>query len=85
MDWTNKLADRKAADDAKLRQWLVVDSRPMHFYNALDIIRSVLHVNPDIYVVKEDANTLNPARITTEMEAPRLQLDTGTWGRNICI
>jgi oxalyl-CoA decarboxylase len=79
-EWTNELADRKARNDAKMRQRLVEDPRPMRFYNALGAIRSVLQTNPEAYVVNEGANALDLARNVIDMELPRHRLDTGTWG-----
>jgi oxalyl-CoA decarboxylase len=79
-EWTNELADRKARNDAKMRQRLAEDPHPMRFYNALGAIRSVLHENPDVYVVNEGANALDLARNVIDMEVPRHRLDTGTWG-----
>jgi oxalyl-CoA decarboxylase len=80
VEWTNELADRKARNDAKMRQRLAEDPHPMRFYNALGAIRSVLQQNPDVYVVNEGANALDLARNVIDMEAPRHRLDTGTWG-----
>jgi oxalyl-CoA decarboxylase len=79
-EWTNDLADRKARNDAKMRQRLAEDPRPMRFYNALGAIRSVLQANPEVYVVNEGANALDLARNVIDMEVPRHRLDTGTWG-----
>jgi oxalyl-CoA decarboxylase len=78
--WTEELADRKARNDAKLRQRLAEDPHPMRFYIALGAIRSVLQDNPDVYVVNEGANALDLARNVIDMELPRHRLDTGTWG-----
>ena len=78
--WTGELADRRAANDAKMRRRLADDSHPMRFYNALGAIRSVLQSNPEVYVVNEGANALDLARNVIDMEAPRHRLDTGTWG-----
>ena len=78
--WTGELADRKAANDAKMRRRLADDPHPMRFYNALGAIRSVLQSNPEVYVVNEGANALDLARNVIDMEAPRHRLDTGTWG-----
>jgi oxalyl-CoA decarboxylase len=79
-EWTNELADRKARNNAKMRQRLAEDPRPMRFYNALGAIRSVLQGNPEVYVVNEGANALDLARNVIDMELPRHRLDTGTWG-----
>jgi oxalyl-CoA decarboxylase len=79
-EWTDELADRKARNDAKMRQRLAEDPRPMRFYNALGAIRSVLQENPGVYVVNEGANALDLARNVIDMELPRHRLDTGTWG-----
>ena len=79
-EWTNEITDRKARNDTKMRQRLAEDQHPMRFYNALGAIRSVLHENPDVYVVNEGANALDLARNVIDMELPRHRLDTATWG-----
>jgi oxalyl-CoA decarboxylase len=79
-EWANEIADRKARNDARMRQRLAEDPYPMRFYNALGAIRSVLHGYPDVYVVNEGANALDLARNVIDMEVPRHRLDTGTWG-----
>lgn len=78
--WTRKLADRKARNDAKMRQRLAEDPHPMRFYNVLGAIRSVLQANPGVYVLNEGANALDLARNVIDMELPQHRLDTGTWG-----
>jgi oxalyl-CoA decarboxylase len=78
--WAGELAERRAANDAKMGQRLAEDPHPMRFYNALGAIRSVLQDNPDVYVVNEGANALDLARNVIDMELPRHRLDTGTWG-----
>jgi oxalyl-CoA decarboxylase len=79
-EWITEIADRKARNDAKMRQRLAEDPHPMRFYNALGAVRSVLQENPDVYVVNEGANALDLARNVIDMEVPRHRLDTGTWG-----
>jgi oxalyl-CoA decarboxylase len=79
-EWADELAERKARNDAKMRERLAEDPHPMRFYNALGAIRSVLHDNPDVYVVNEGANALDLARNVIDIELPRHRLDTGTWG-----
>ena len=79
-EWIDELAERKATNDAKMRQRLTEDPHPMRFYNALGAIRSVLQANPDAYLVNEGANALDLARNVIDMEVPRHRLDTGTWG-----
>ncbi|ORB84948.1 oxalyl-CoA decarboxylase [Mycobacterium kansasii] len=78
--WTAELADRKARNDAKMRERLAENPHPMRFYNALGAIRAVLQHNPDVYVVNEGANALDLARNVIDMQLPRHRLDTGTWG-----
>jgi oxalyl-CoA decarboxylase len=78
--WVEELAERKARNEAKMRQRLAEDPHPMRFYNALGAIRSVLQHHPDAYVVNEGANALDLARNVIDMEVPRHRLDTGTWG-----
>ena len=78
--WAEELAERKAANDAKMRRRLADDPHPMRFYNALGAIRDVLQSNPEAYVVNEGANALDLARNVINMEVPRHRLDTGTWG-----
>ena len=79
-EWTGEIAERKARNDAKMRERLAENPHPMRFYNALGAIRSVLQRNPDVYVVNEGANALDLARNVIDMELPRHRLDTGTWG-----
>jgi oxalyl-CoA decarboxylase len=79
-EWTGELAERKEANNAKMRRRLADDPHPMRFYNALGAIRAVLQANPEVYVVNEGANALDLARNVIDMEVPRHRLDTGTWG-----
>ncbi|TAM68716.1 oxalyl-CoA decarboxylase [Mycobacterium sp.] len=79
-EWTGELADRKARNDAKMRERLAEDPHPMRFYNALGAIHAVLQDNRDVYVVNEGANALDLARNVIDMEVPRHRLDAGTWG-----
>jgi oxalyl-CoA decarboxylase len=79
-EWTSELADRKARNDAKMRERLAEDPHPMRFYNALGAIRAVLQDHREAYVVNEGANALDLARNVIDMEVPRHRLDTGTWG-----
>jgi oxalyl-CoA decarboxylase len=79
-DWAGELAERKATNDAKMRERLADDPHPMRFYNALGAIREVLQSNPEVYIVNEGANALDLARNVIDMEIPRHRLDTGTWG-----
>jgi oxalyl-CoA decarboxylase len=79
-EWTSELADRKARNDAKMRERLAEDAHPMRFYNALGAIRAVLQDHREAYVVNEGANALDLARNVIDMEVPRHRLDTGTWG-----
>ncbi|MDD4868444.1 MAG: oxalyl-CoA decarboxylase, partial [Mycobacterium sp.] len=79
-EWLAELADRKARNDATMRQRLAENPHPMRFYNALAAIRGVLRENPDVYVVNEGANALDLTRNVIDMQLPRRRLDTGTWG-----
>ncbi|MCV7445530.1 oxalyl-CoA decarboxylase [Mycobacterium paraense] len=79
-DWLDELVERRARNEAKMRERLAEDPHPMRFYNALCAIRAVLQDNPDAYVVNEGANALDLARNVIDMEQPRHRLDTGTWG-----
>lgn len=79
-EWVGELAERKAANDAKMARRLAENPHPMRFYNALGAIHAVLQDNPDVYVVNEGANALDLARNVIDMEVPRHRLDTGTWG-----
>ncbi|OBK14197.1 oxalyl-CoA decarboxylase [Mycobacterium asiaticum] len=78
--WIDQLAERKACNDAKMRERLAENPHPMRFYNALAAIRAVLQRNPDVYLVNEGANALDLTRNVIDMELPRHRLDTGTWG-----
>ncbi|OBG34191.1 oxalyl-CoA decarboxylase [Mycobacterium sp. E3198] len=79
-EWADELGERRARNEAKMRERLAEDPSPMRFYNALGAIRAVLQDNPDVYVVNEGANALDLARNVLDMELPRHRLDTGTWG-----
>ncbi len=79
-EWVAELADRRARNEAKMRERLAENPHPMRFYNALGAIRAVLQENPGVYVVNEGANALDLARNVIDMELPRRRLDTGTWG-----
>ncbi len=79
-EWVDELAERRTRNEAKMRERLAEDPRPMRFYNALGAIRAVLQANPEAYVVNEGANALDLARNVIDMELPRHRLDTGTWG-----
>jgi oxalyl-CoA decarboxylase len=79
-DWLDELVERRARNEAKMRERLAEDPHPMRFYNALGAIRAVLQDNPGAYVVNEGANALDLARNVIDMEQPRHRLDTGTWG-----
>ncbi|EUA51741.1 putative oxalyl-CoA decarboxylase [Mycobacterium xenopi 3993] len=78
--WTDELAERRARNDAAMRQRLADDPHPMQFHNALRAVRDVLVQHPDVYVVNEGANALDTARNVIDMHAPRRRLDSGTWG-----
>jgi oxalyl-CoA decarboxylase len=78
--WRHELAERSAANVAKMSARLDADPHPMQFYGALRAIRDVLHEHPNTYVVNEGANALDFARNVIDMEAPRHRLDSGTWG-----
>jgi|SRR5579875_649332 len=77
--WTGELAERRAHNDAAMRQRLADDPHPMRFHNALRAVRDVLAHHPDVYVVNEGANALDIARNVIDMHAPRHRLDSGTW------
>ncbi|BCO34142.1 oxalyl-CoA decarboxylase [Mycobacterium heckeshornense] len=77
--WTGELAERRASNDAAMRQRLADDPHPMRFHNALRAVRDVLAHHPDVYVVNEGANALDIARNVIDMHAPRHRLDSGTW------
>jgi oxalyl-CoA decarboxylase len=78
--WTSELAERRAHNDAAMRNRLAEDPHPMRFHNALRAIRDVLAQHRQIYVVNEGANALDVARNVIDMHAPRHRLDSGTWG-----
>jgi oxalyl-CoA decarboxylase len=78
--WTSELAERRAHNDAAMRNRLAEDPHPMRFHNALRAIRDVLAQHPQIYVVNEGANALDSARNIIDMQLPRHRLDSGTWG-----
>jgi oxalyl-CoA decarboxylase len=78
--WTDELAERRARNDAKMRERLDEDPHPMRFHNALRAVRDVLQQHPEVYLVNEGANALDIARNVIDMQAPRHRLDSGTWG-----
>jgi oxalyl-CoA decarboxylase len=78
--WTDELADRRARNDAAMRERLAEDPHPMRFHNALRVVRDVLQQHPEVYLVNEGANALDIARNVIDMRLPRHRLDSGTWG-----
>jgi oxalyl-CoA decarboxylase len=78
--WTRELAERRARNDAAMRERLDDDPHPMRFYGALRAVRDVLDTHPEVYVVNEGANALDIARNVIDMQVPRHRLDSGTWG-----
>ena len=78
--WTSELAERRAHNDAAMRERLAEDPHPMRFHNALRAVRDVLQQHPEVYLVNEGANALDVARNVIDMQLPRHRLDSGTWG-----
>jgi oxalyl-CoA decarboxylase len=78
--WTDELAERRARNDAAMRERLAEDPHPMRFHNALRVVRDVLQQHPEVYLVNEGANALDIARNVIDMRLPRHRLDSGTWG-----
>ncbi|MFZ0904049.1 MAG: oxalyl-CoA decarboxylase [Mycobacterium sp.] len=78
--WTGELAERRAHNDAAMRERLAEDPHPMRFHNALRAVRDVLQQHPGVYLVNEGANALDIARNVIDMQLPRHRLDSGTWG-----
>jgi oxalyl-CoA decarboxylase len=78
--WAGELAERRAHNDARLRDRLAEDPHPMRFHNALRAVRNVLQQHPEVYLVNEGANALDVARNVIDMQLPRHRLDSGTWG-----
>jgi oxalyl-CoA decarboxylase len=78
--WTGELAERRAHNDAAMRERLAEDPHPMRFHNALRAVRDVLQQHPEVYLVNEGANALDIARNVIDMQLPRHRLDSGTWG-----
>ena len=78
--WTRELAERRARNDAAMRERLAEDPHPMRFHNALRAVRDVLQQHPEVYLVNEGANALDITRNVIDMQLPRHRLDSGTWG-----
>ncbi len=78
--WTGELAERRARNDASMRERLAEDPYPMRFHNALRAVRDVLQEHPEVYLINEGANALDTARNVIDMQLPRHRLDSGTWG-----
>src|SRR6201996_8781699 len=78
--WTGELDERRARNDAAMRERLAEDPHPMRFHNALRAVRDVLQQHPEVYLVNEGANALDITRNVIDMRLPRHRLDSGTWG-----
>ncbi|HEY0300642.1 MAG TPA: oxalyl-CoA decarboxylase, partial [Rhizomicrobium sp.] len=78
--WLDTLAGHKDKNAKHMAVRLAARPDPMDFYSALGAIRGVLAGKNDVYLVNEGANTLDITRNVIDMHAPRLRLDTGTWG-----
>jgi len=78
--WTRELAERRARNDAAMRERLAEDPHPMRFHNALRAVRDVLQQHPEVYLINEGANALDITRNVIDMQLPRHRLDSGTWG-----
>jgi oxalyl-CoA decarboxylase len=81
-EWREELEAKSSGNVAKMAGRLesALTAHPMKFLGALQVVRDVLHDNPQVYVVNEGANALDLARNTIGMSVPRHRLDSGTWG-----
>lgn len=78
--WLEAVSAKKGQNVDKMRARLAADSMPMNFFSSLRAIRDVLVNHKDVYVINEGANTLDNGRNILDMYAPRMRLDSGTWG-----
>ncbi len=79
-DWLNAIAERKDRNVAKMAETLAKNPTPMNFHSALNVVRDIMKVNPDAFLVNEGANALDFTRSIVDMYKPRKRLDVGTWG-----
>jgi len=78
--WTGAIADKAAANVARMGARLMNNNVPMDYHGALGRLKSVFADHPDAILVNEGANTLDFARSIIDMSKPRKRLDVGTWG-----
>ena len=79
-DWIQEIENDKEINTKKMATKLETLTTPMNFYNALKIVKEVVDIHKDIYLVNEGANTLDDTRNVINMYYPRRRLDCGTWG-----
>jgi oxalyl-CoA decarboxylase len=79
-EWLNAIAEKKAANVAKMAETLAKDPSPMNFHSALNVVRDIVKANPDAMLVNEGANALDFTRSIVDMYKPRKRIDVGTWG-----
>ncbi len=64
--WAGELDERRARNDAAMRERLAEDPHPMRFHNALRAVRDVLQQHPGVYLVcSKGANALDVARLSS--------------------
>jgi len=78
--WTNKIAEKRSSNLARMAQKLGSDTNPMDYHSALAALRIIVKERPEILLVNEGANTLDFARSIIDLYRPRKRLDVGTWG-----
>ena len=79
-EWTERVAERKETNLARMAPRLKNNNVPMDFHGALGVLREIVRDRPDAILVNEGANTLDFARSIIDMYKPRKRLDVGTWG-----
>ena len=79
-EWTDRIAERKESNLARMAPRLKNNNVPMDFHGALGVLRKIVAERPDAILVNEGANTLDFARSIIDMHKPRKRLDVGTWG-----
>lgn len=79
-DWIAALCQKKDDNIQKISQKYTQHTEPMGFYEALNVVKKQIDINPDTYLVSEGANTLDLGRNIIDIHLPRHRLDVGTWG-----
>ena len=78
--WTGELAERRARNDAAMRERLARGSAPDAVSQRAARGSRCAATASGVYLVNEGANALDITRNVIDMRLPRHRLDSGTWG-----